>query len=925
MVTTPTAEPAFLDRTNLTREEARERSALVTVHDYDVHVDLGTALDAQATGFRTRTSLTFSCADPGSSTFLDFIHDGVESVVLNGRCLDTAQVCGGSRILLPDLAGSNEVTVVGTALYSTSGEGLHRFVDPSDGRTYLYTQYEPADARRVFATFEQPDLKGRFTFHLTGPADWVLASNQPEAARRDAGEGLVTVDFSPTPPMSTYITTLLAGPYAVWEDRWDGHPGSGAPVVPLSLYCRRSMAGAMDAERVFDTTRAGLDHFHDLFRVPYPWGRYGQAFVPEYNLGAMENPGLVTLTEDYVFSSRATRAQYEGRATTIMHEMAHMWFGDLVTMRWWDDLWLKESFADYMGTLAVAEATEFTDAWTTFAHRRKGWAYVQDQYPTTHPIVADIADLEAARQNFDGITYAKGASVLKQLVAFVGREAFMAASREYFARHAWGNAALQDFLAVLEEVSGRDLADWPVQWLQTAGVPELWVRDGETPVLCQRGTDPATGRQVLRPHVLRVGRYAPDDGGRLVRTAVTDVEVASGATGAHIAAGGAAGHEAAGGEGAGAVRLVLPNDEDLTYAKIRLDPASVAAVLEHPVTDSLAAATVWAALWNMTRDGLLPAADFVGACCRLSGHLEDVGLYSQVLGQAETAIRRYAPAGVRTGLRVRFGAALREALSGSGSVVAGSDRQRAAMRVFALLARGAADAGDAGDAEDADHDAVRGVVTVLESVLAGWPGGARPAGDGTAEGGRAAVAPGLEVDAEMRWAALQALAALGRADQDRLDRALAAEVTAQTAVWHRTASAAVPEARVREQAWTAVITGRTADGRVLSNDHLSAVAAGFTASRPDLAAPFTPRYWPELTGIWTGRSNGLASRTIGGLFPAAQDALPGGPDAQDAHPVVAAARAWLAEHPEAPRALRRIVVERTDDLVRSLRVQAAGR
>ncbi|HEY4616061.1 MAG TPA: M1 family aminopeptidase, partial [Citricoccus sp.] len=309
MVTTPTTETAFLDRTNLTREEARARSALLTVHDYDVHVDLRTALDPEATGFRTTTTLTFSCSRPGTDTFLDFINGGVESVMLNGRSLAPEEVAGTARILLPGLDTHNEVRVVGTGLYSTSGEGLHRFVDPSDSRTYLYTQYEPADARRVFATFEQPDLKGRFTFHLTGPGDWVLASNQPETARRDAGGGMVTVDFAPTPPMSTYITTLLAGPYASWHGRWDGHAASGAGPVPLAVYCRQSLASFLEAERILETTRAGLDFFHDLFGVPYPWGVYGQAFVPEYNLGAMENPGLVTFTEHYVFTSRATRAQ----------------------------------------------------------------------------------------------------------------------------------------------------------------------------------------------------------------------------------------------------------------------------------------------------------------------------------------------------------------------------------------------------------------------------------------------------------------------------------------------------------------------------------------------------------------------------------------------------------------------------------------
>ncbi|HEY4615431.1 MAG TPA: M1 family aminopeptidase, partial [Citricoccus sp.] len=610
--------------------------------------------------------------------------------------------------------------------------------------------------------------------------------------------------------------------------------------------------------------------------------------------------------------------QYEARATTIMHEMAHMWFGDLVTMRWWDDLWLKESFADYMGTLAVAEATEFTDAWTTFANRRKAWAYVQDRYPTTHPIVADIPDLEAARQNFDGITYAKGASVLKQLVAFVGREAFMAASREYFARHAWGNAALEDFLAVLHEVSGRDLADWPAQWLQTAGVPELWLEDGASPVLHQRGVDPATGRTVLRPHVLRVGRYEPDADGRLVRSAVTDVEVGSGAQGAGTPVPGLA--------SPGGARLLLPNDEDLTYARIRLDGDSVRAALMHPLRDSLASATVWAALWTMTRDGELPAADFVRACCRLSAEIEHVGLYAQVLHQAETAIRRYAPVGQRARLRTELGLSLRQAVSGG--VGPGSDRQRAAMRVYALLARTAGDTVGTDEPAGTDPrvDPVQEFATVLESVLDGWPHAPTAGGDGdgyeVADGERAGVVPGLEVDAEMRWAALQALSALGRAGQDRLDEALAAEVTAETSVWHRTASAARPDPAVRAAAWQAVMTGHTEDGRVLSNDHLSATAAGFGASRPDLAAAFTTSYWPELTGLWASRSNGLASRTIEGLFPGAQDAVPGGPEAQDDHPVVVAARRWLQEHPEAPAALRRIVIERTDDLVRSLQAQA---
>lgn len=884
-----------LDQANLSRDQAAERSALITTHTYDVHVDVSAAQDLGQSGYPTLTTITFSCREPGATTFLDYLHESVESVELNGVMLDLASSVGTARILLPELQAENTVTVVGTSRFSTSGEGMHRFQDPADGQIYLYTQYEPDDARRVFPNFEQPDLKARFTFHLTGPADWVLASNQPESGRSMHDGETVTVDFSPTPPLSTYITTLLAGPYHRAADRWGGHPETGAPAVELGLYCRQSLAKALDADTLLATTKAGLDFFHELFGVPYLWGKYDQAFVPEYNLGAMENPGLVTFTEQYLFESQATRAQYEGRSNTIMHEMAHMWFGDLVTMRWWDDLWLKESFADYMGTLANAEATEFTDAWTTFASRRKAWAYVQDQLPTTHPIVADITDLEAAGQNFDGITYAKGASVLKQLGAYVGREAFIGASREYFARHAWGNAELEDFLAVLGEASGQDMQSWSAAWLQTSGVPELWL-EGEDHALTlrQAGHDPAADGMVLRPHVLKVGRYELDDEGFLVRTAQAEVELPAGPAGERADVGNLAGAGGAcGTDGDEPTRLLLVNDEDLTYAKIQLDERSLEAVLQHPVRDALARATVWAALWSMTRDGLMPARQFVNAVARLSAQIPDVGVYAQVLGQAVTAVDRYTPAEEREKVREVLGAALIEAVRGTG---AGSDRQRAALRALGQVAR------------SAQGTTAETFAEVLEPLAKG----------------RSEAAPeGLSLDAEARWIALMALAALGRVDQAGLDAARDQEVTARTTVWHRTAVAALPEPAAREQVWRSVMAG-SVDGASLSNDHLSAMAEGFTASRPDLAAPLTERFWPELEGIWTSRSNGLATRTIEGLFPSVQDAVPGDGAAQESHPVVQATEGWLASHPDAPAALRRIIVEELDSLRRALRAQAAG-
>ena len=456
-------------------------------------------------------------------------------------------------------------------------------------------------------------------------------------------------------------------------------------------------------------------------------------------------------------------------------------------------------------------------------------------------------------------------------------------------RHAWGTAELSDFLAVLGEASGQDMESWSAAWLETSGVPELWIEEsGGELTVCQDGTDPATGGRVLRPHVLQVGRYEPDAGGTLVRVAGAAVEVAAGADGDRTAVGPLTGEPASTG-----TRLLLVNDEDLTYAKIRLDEQSLQAVLEHPVQDGLARATVWAALWSMTRDGLLPARRFVEAVGRLSRSIPDVGVYSQVVEQAVTAVERFTPAQEREQVRGELAEALVGALREIGP---GSDRQRSALRALGRLARGAG------------HPTAERFAEVLTPV-------ARRAQDEVPEG--------LSVDAEARWIALIALASLGRVDRAALDAARADEVTARTSVWHRTAVAALPDAEARAGVWEAVMSGRQ-DGQTLSNDHLSALAEGFTASRPDLATAFTDRFWPELEGIWADRSNGLASRTIEGLFPAAQDAVPGGPEAQQAHPVVQAAQSWLDGHPQAPQALRRIIVEELDDLRRSLQAQAAG-
>ncbi len=863
---------------NLQRNEAAQRSALITTHSYDVSLDVRQAADPEVTGYTSRSVINFSAAEPGQSTFLDFIASDVHSVFLNGKGLPVADVVDGSRIRLDNLQAENQVTVTGTALYSRSGEGMHRFVDPADGQCYLYTQYEPADARRVFANFEQPDLKAEFTFHIMAPSGWSVASNGVEAARTQLTSDPDTSrwDFATTRPMSTYITTVLAGPYFKAEDRWEATLDDGTRLdVPLALYCRASMAASFDTDELFRLTRNGLDFFNRLFGYPYPWGKYDQAFVPEYNLGAMENPGLVTFTESYVFTSRAADSQYQARANTLLHEMAHMWFGDLVTMRWWDDLWLKESFADYMGTLGVDRATAWQTAWVNFANKRKAWATVQDQLPTTHPIVADIPDLEAAKQNFDGITYAKGASVLKQLVAYVGFEAFIAGSRQYFRDHAYGNTTLTDLLAALSAASGRDLTGWAAQWLQTSGIPTLALEvtdDGGIlgPVsILQDATDPVTGREELRPHTLRVGLYNADAAGALVRTASIETDVVGRRTEVP--------------ELAGKPRpaLLLLNDDDLTYAKVRLDPVSEATVRSSldRITDPMARALCWTALWNSARDAESPATRYVDAVTAFGPAETGIGVLLNILENAGTAVEHYTPPARRGEVR---GAYLSAAYAQLDRADPGSDQQLAWARTVAAVSR---------------HDA--SLLPRLRGLL-----------DGTEE------VTGLAVDAELRWNIWWALAANGQATIAELDAELARDTTASGRAGHATALAARPDPEVKAGAWKAAVHGTE-----LSNQLLSATIAGFSTAAAELLNPYVEPYFECLRGVWENRSIEIASRIVRGLYPSAQD-LPAG-TLPDQHPVLLRTDQWLLSNAGAPHALRRIIVEQRSHLLRALTAQAA--
>ena len=869
---------------NLQRDEAAGRSTLIKTTSYDVSLDVRDAADPEVAGYTSSSVITFTASRPGSATFLDFIGGEVHSVVLNGTSLPVADVVDGARIRLDNLQHENHVSVTATALYSRTGEGMHRFVDPADGQCYLYTQYEPADARRVFANFEQPDLKARFTFHVTAPSGWEVASNGIEVARTPLPDSPTATrwDFAPTAPMSTYITTVLAGPYFKAQDHWRGTLDDGTSLdVPLALYCRASIAESFDAGELFKLTRDGLDFFNRLFGFPYPWGKYDQAFVPEYNLGAMENPGLVTFTDTYVFTSRATDAQYQGRANTLMHEMAHMWFGDLVTMQWWDDLWLKESFADFMGTLGVDQATRWDTAWVNFANKRKGWAYVQDQLPTTHPIAADIPDLEAAKQNFDGITYAKGASVLKQLVAYVGFDAFIAGAREYFRKHAYGNTTLADLLSALSGSSGRDLAEWVRQWLQTSGISTLALEiapahgtgnDGGvlgSVMIVQDAADPVTGRSEPRPHRIRVGLYNFDSVGALVRTGSVETDV----TGLSTAVPELAGQRRP--------ALLLLNDEDLTYAKVRLDAGSLATVLcsLDRIPDPMARALCWTALWNSARDGESPAARYVESVAAFGPAETVIGVLLNILENAATAVERYTPADGRDAVRASFLAAVANELD---RATPGSDHQLAWARTLATVSR-------------------------LDGTLL-------PRVKGLLDG--SGPVAGLAVDAELRWQLWHALAANGQATAAELDAALAADLTASGREGHATALAARPDPQVKAEAWQAAVHSDE-----LSNQLLSATIRGFTTAPAGLLDPYVEPYFDSLRTVWSSRSIEIASRIVRGLYPEAQDLKAGTPPA--GHPVLVRTDEWLANNGDAPPALRRIIVEQRSHLLRALTAQAA--
>jgi aminopeptidase N len=835
---------------NLTRTDARARAELLTVDSYEVELDLtdGGGKPGERT-FRSRTTIRFAARTPGAEIFADVIADAFHEVTLNGTPVDTSAYTTEGGIALPGLAADNVLVVEADCLYTNTGEGLHRFVDPVDGEVYLYSQFETADAKRMFTCFDQPDLKGTFALTVTAPAHWEVVSNGRAEEVTEGTGGARVVRFRRTPPLSPYITALVAGPYVKVTDTHDG--------IDLGVYCRASLGEHLDAEEILLITKQGFDWYHRAFDYRYPFDKYDQLFVPEFNAGAMENAGCVTFLDDYVFRSKVTDYSYERRAETILHEMAHMWFGDLVTMRWWDDLWLNESFATFVSVLCQSQATRFTNAWTTFANIEKTWAYRQDQLSSTHPIAADIPDLQAVEVNFDGITYAKGASVLKQLAAYVGIEEFLRAMRVYFRRHEYGNTTLADLLRALAEESGRDLSQWSAQWLETTGVNTLRAEF----TLDEQGRyssfallqEPATGSGVLRDHRLAVGRYALD-GEKLVRVGRVELDVRGART------------EVPELVGVTQPDLLLVNDDDLTYAKVRLDERSLATVVARvaDIDDSLPRAICWSAAWDMTRDGELPARAYVDlALTGIAGETE-IGVVQSIQGKLRTALAIYAdPSWTDDGWR-RLAEVSLERLR---AAEPGSDLQLAWVRTLAAATR------------SEEH------VAVVRGLLDG-----------------SAPVPGLRVDAELRWTLLSALVAVGAAGDAEIDAELERDPTASGQRRHETARALRPTAEAKAEAWR-----RATEDDTLPNAINEAIIGGFFhPAQEALTTPYLSRYFAVIGEVWERRTSEIAQNVVVGLFP---DAV--------APEVVEAAEAYLAD-PSVPPALRRLVSEGRDDTVRGL-------
>ena len=811
---------------NLTQQEASARAAAVREVSYDIELDL---THGDVWYWSTTTVRFTATGEPGlfleldCLTMVDAHLDGSEPLVLVGN-----------RIALDGLQGPHEVKVVARCAYTRSGEGLHRFVDPADSYVYVYGNAFLDDAQRFFTCFDQPDIKAPMRLTVVAHDEDVVRSNA-----RGSFDGERHV-FDVTPPLSTYMLTVAVGP---WHGVTRWHDG-----IEIGAWCRASLEPHFDADEVLQVTADCFDLQQQTFGSRYPFGdSYDQVFVPEFNAGAMENPGMVTFNDQsFVYRSRVTEGARRLRAQVIAHEMAHMWFGDLVTMRWWDGIWLNESFAEFMGLHTTDEGTRFSGAWADFCLGRKAWGYRADQLPTTHPVAGEVRDNRSALLNFDGISYAKGASVLRQLVAFVGEGAFFAGLRAYLARHAFGSTDLRDLLVELEAASGRDLESWAKDWLETSGVATLRPRwDGDQLVVVQQS-------DVLRQHVVEIGLYDEDGTGVTLRERIP-LEVSGPETPV---------------PGATPADLVLLNDRDLTFAKLRFDERSWTTVLNGlaRVTDPLARALCWGALWDATRDGEMPARDHVRTVLAAVAAEDDPSLAETLLAQAHTSASLFAPVAEQDLLLTRL-ARFNWAAS---TIHPGSDLQL-------VRARAAVQA-----TTDARH---------LQGLLRGTE-----------------VPEGLVVDNELRWLVVRRAAALGQVEVADIERELGADRTATGLLHAEAARAALPEQASKQTAWE-----RLAQGRV-TNAQARAIGAGFWQHGQDaLLRPFVEQYVDVVPRLWATLSPVLAMSLTARMFPSTlvdEEAL--------------ARTGELLDDPDLPAGARRVVLEQRDDLRRALHAQQAA-
>ena len=842
--------------TNIKQVEAAERSAIVKAQSYRIDLDLTTG----AENFRVKTTITFAGLKPGATTFLDCVGSKVMSAKLNGVEFDPK--FDGESIYLPPLAAENVVEIEHDGIYSNSGEGLHRFVDPADNEVYLYTQFETGDARRMYACFDQPDQKATFTISTISPKHWEVISNYGIESTKELDGDRKFIQFAQSQVISTYVTAIVAGPYQSVHDKYKGEK-----TIPLGIYARKSFFKYVDADKIFEVTKQGFAYFEKTFGLAYPFGKYDQIAVAEYNWGAMENVGCVTFHEDVlIFRSKVIERNYVSRATTIHHEMAHMWFGDLVTMKWWDDLWLNESFAEWASYQSVSESTKYKEAWTEFNSLRKNWAYRVDQMTTTHPIATEMEDLDAVRSNFDGISYAKGASVLQQLVAHVGRDNFIKGLRLYFAKHAYGNTTLKDLIDQLEAASGRDLSAWVATWLRTAGVNTI------RPVVAVSGdtyssiaikqevpTVPA-GSKELRPHRLHVGLF-DIQGEKLTRRTSVELDIAGELTEVTALA------------GQKVADLLLINDKDQTYAKLRFDDRSIATMKTHlgKLDDSLARGLIWASLWDSCRDGELPTSDYITIALNALKTETDISIVSATYLQFETAIWAYAHPSKRDAIRAQVADATAAMLA---TAAPGSDHQMQFARAFANNA-----------ITPAHFEKLKAILNGSEN--------------------------GLVIDAEIRWYIFICGVKRGVFGPAEIEAESAKDNTAHGKQYTAYSYAALPTKESKTKTFNSI----TQDN--LSNTIHAYMCRGFNENiHHELLAGFVDQYFDAILKVWETKGFEIAETTATLLFPSWVIS----------DETVKKAQHWLdVTGKDASHALRRSVTEGRDAMQRALKARAADK